>query len=784
MAQLIAEAGGDPWAINGSLQSGRPAQISLLAKAFHDAAQLTTEAESAFSGALSRFKAAWNQENGDNPINDAAEVQRATGSLGVQAVQLPKIAVGLESVAATLAEAQRASAGRIGVLEGRLEQLDHQLDEAYALLNSHGLPMADEMALDDIIDDLEQDAIDETTAALHDVEHSRETYSEVLHRLLTQMRVEDGYDAAPVTAVDGIAPESPAQAEQDVHAALAGDQTAASRVNSVLNSITADQRAGRKPLTAEQAAVLSQLQAQQHGMSVDALQTAEQRLGDQREMIANSWQLMSNPALAFPRTELKPGAVQGTEVVKGSAAQLPEDVQRALTASGLIYAGDMNTIARIVKDGNPAFQRSTELDRGIIRKGSAMMRVPFWSLDRASQGENVGRDPWLDPLVSNVMSAVAPDHQVVHELLTGPDHDTFLGNVTHHFWSDNGQSIASLFDWTEAAAHGPEARLAAETARAYAAYVGEHAHDLLHLPGNHTLGEVNAGLVGGMAHGLAPYVNNIAGVSGGVPEFGSNLDCPDEGEKGTMTHAKGVFAVLGTNEAASTYFNGAADRQALFAESNYVLDLARHAPNMTTYNANLADAMTLRGLVDAGIHSAVQAGVENHHITETAAKSLEFDQRKTAYELGVKGFAAVAGFVPDVGRFADPAISMVGQAIESDVLGNPPTAWPVTDHPVPPMTIGRVDREILNAAIASGQHVEGISKYLINGHIASPDELERAHNPVLVSEYDHDLNQALVDLYTRVYGSVPGRPFIPDLDMINRYNAVVSDPLPPVPRPK
>ncbi|WP_422121010.1 hypothetical protein, partial [Mycobacterium persicum] len=37
IALLIAEAGGDPWAINRSLQAGRPAQISDLAKAFHDA---------------------------------------------------------------------------------------------------------------------------------------------------------------------------------------------------------------------------------------------------------------------------------------------------------------------------------------------------------------------------------------------------------------------------------------------------------------------------------------------------------------------------------------------------------------------------------------------------------------------------------------------------------------------------------------------------------------------------------------------------------------------------
>jgi hypothetical protein len=41
---LIAEAGGDPWAINKSLQNGRPAQISDLAQAFHNAGQSTNAA--------------------------------------------------------------------------------------------------------------------------------------------------------------------------------------------------------------------------------------------------------------------------------------------------------------------------------------------------------------------------------------------------------------------------------------------------------------------------------------------------------------------------------------------------------------------------------------------------------------------------------------------------------------------------------------------------------------------------------------------------------------------
>ncbi|ARG90965.1 hypothetical protein B1T50_01795 [Mycobacterium kansasii] len=148
---LIAEAGGDPWAINQSLQAGRPAQISGLAEAFHAAGRCTAEADAAINQSLQagrpaqisglaeafhaagrctaeadaafdlarrRFEAAWNRENGEHPINDSAEVQRVAQSLGAQSLQLPKIGVDLENIAATLAEAQRSASGQIAQLDG------------------------------------------------------------------------------------------------------------------------------------------------------------------------------------------------------------------------------------------------------------------------------------------------------------------------------------------------------------------------------------------------------------------------------------------------------------------------------------------------------------------------------------------------------------------------------------------------------------------------------------------------------------------------------------------
>ncbi|WP_205873286.1 putative alpha/beta hydrolase [Mycobacterium camsae] len=773
---LVDEAGGDPWAINGSLQRGRPAPIAALAKAFHDAGQLTREAESAFSEARRRFEAAWNRENGDNPINDAAEVQRATSSLGVQAGQLPQIAVDLESVAAVLAESQRAAAGRVHMLEIQLEAIDRQLGEAHSLLNSRGLPLTQEMALDDVINDLEQHAIGATTAALREIEHIREMYSDLLHRVKTRMRVEGGYDGA-VAALDGpetATPESPIQAERDVHAALAGDQSAASRVNAVLNSITAEQLAGKAPLTPEQASALSQLQAQQHGMSIDALSTAEQRLGDQREMIANSWQLMSNPALAFPRTELKPGAVQGTDMVKGGEAQLPKNLQ-GLNWAWPAYLPQLDVIAKIMKAGNPAFQVNTDLDRRMIRHAAKVMDLLPWQRDLEITNVHQSTDEIMGSVVGNIFRAVSPDHPVVHDMVTGSEGKAFLDNMSRHFWSDGGKSAASLFNWVEGAACGPEAKLAAETAKGYGLYLGEHGADLLSLRGGHSMGEVNPQLVRSMAHGLTPYISNIAGIPGGSAVFGDFHDSPNELESGKMPFAKRVFSVLSTDKEASDYFNGAADREALIAEAAYARELATHATNLSSYNENLHNAMTLRGLVNLGIDSATRADTVNHTLSQDAAQQTAYDHRKSAYEAAARAITGVVGLVPDGGSIIGTGLGVLAIVAEKDFLGPAPTASSPSDYSMPYMSIGAADREILNAVIASGQQVTIEPNFLIDGRIGTPDELA-SRNPNLTSaHYDHALNEALTDLFAQDSGSAAGRPFMPDQDMMNRYNQFAKD---------
>ncbi|KLO26668.1 putative alpha/beta hydrolase [Mycobacterium haemophilum] len=209
---LIAEAGGDPWAINNSLQCGRPAQISDLAEAFHRAGRCTAEANTAFAEARRRFEASWNRETGDHPINDGDEVQRAAQSLGVQSAQLPKVSVDLETIAAALAATQRICGQVISTLETQLKQIDNELGDALDLERDVRLTDDDKSALAQLISAMEHQAVDDTKATLGRVQSIRGGYSDQLQKLLTTLRT-DGCDPATIQGLDS--PGTPTKAEPE-----------------------------------------------------------------------------------------------------------------------------------------------------------------------------------------------------------------------------------------------------------------------------------------------------------------------------------------------------------------------------------------------------------------------------------------------------------------------------------------------------------------------------------------------------------------------------------------
>lgn len=197
-AELIASAGGDPWAINQSLQAGSPFQISQLAEAFHGAGRHTAEADHAFEQARKRFAAAWNHQDGGHPINDSEEVQRVTKALGAQSEQLPKIGAELETIAAALADAQKQGAREIALLDSELRGLDSLMTAIKKELASH-LPESERQKLLRLYDDAHADAVDDVRDAVKQMTSIRNGYSDTLRRAMGALHT-DGYD--PPKAVD------------------------------------------------------------------------------------------------------------------------------------------------------------------------------------------------------------------------------------------------------------------------------------------------------------------------------------------------------------------------------------------------------------------------------------------------------------------------------------------------------------------------------------------------------------------------------------------------------
>ncbi|WP_067967919.1 putative alpha/beta hydrolase [Mycolicibacter icosiumassiliensis] len=183
---LVAQAGGDPWAIDDSLQAGSPTQINFLAQAFHSAAGSATAAEESFRTAQEHFTQ-YNRENGEQPINNGAEVQRVKDSLHATNEQLGQIAADLETIAAALAQARGTSRGNITSLNENLQTADvligHYLD-----LKNQGLNR------DADIENVRQAAKADTVTALHNETFFRNDYAKTLKQALTNLRVKDGYD--------------------------------------------------------------------------------------------------------------------------------------------------------------------------------------------------------------------------------------------------------------------------------------------------------------------------------------------------------------------------------------------------------------------------------------------------------------------------------------------------------------------------------------------------------------------------------------------------------------
>lgn len=212
--ELAGAAGGDPWQLNKTVQSGSPGEISELANSFYEAGVCTQETSDEFNAAKQRFESAWDrQDGGDHPINDSAEVRRATESLHLSKEQMSRVAADLQSISASLAEAQRSGGVSVSNLETRLQMIDDQIDREIAIAAANGQ--------DADVSELKQAAVDATRHALQEVQAVRNAYAENLDASRLEMAAE-GYTPEATADTDGDDPSNAqARAEADRYGAEA-----------------------------------------------------------------------------------------------------------------------------------------------------------------------------------------------------------------------------------------------------------------------------------------------------------------------------------------------------------------------------------------------------------------------------------------------------------------------------------------------------------------------------------------------------------------------------------
>lgn len=261
--------------------------------------------------------------------------------------------------------------------------------------------------------------------------------------------------------------------------------------------------------------------------------------------------------------------------------------------------------------------------------------------------------------------------------------------------------------------------------------------------GHLTLGQLNPELVKAYAHGLTPYMDDIASITGSNTD-GDNFKSLD-GLNSERPVAKGLFAVLGTQQDAYVEFNAAADKLALEHAHSYA-DAVRDHADVRKDDARILNVAVLQGLVDSGTHEGLRA----IGMSEKDA----YDMRKLAYGAGVSSLSAAAGAA--TGPAGGLAMSVFGSALESSVIGDAPdTGMPA----IADMTGDRSARFVLNALLARDVNVDldGIDRGFVTEdgvtdqgepkyRILSYAEMEKLHRPLPSdTDFQGQFNRALED---------------------------------------
>lgn len=186
---LASEAGGDPWKLDDELQAGDAGAINALADAFHQSGNHVKEADDDFGTAKRQFEEAYRRNGSEHPINESEQVRQVAAALAGHKEALPRIAVDLENVAASLAIAQRNSDAEIAATNAALDEIDNAISAAEDAGKNTALHHAA--------------AVQAVRSALAHIEEIRGGYVGQLHTAEASMMAL-GYTPDALDSVDGV----------------------------------------------------------------------------------------------------------------------------------------------------------------------------------------------------------------------------------------------------------------------------------------------------------------------------------------------------------------------------------------------------------------------------------------------------------------------------------------------------------------------------------------------------------------------------------------------------
>jgi EspA/EspE family len=498
---------------------------------------------------------------------------------------------------------------------------------------------------------------------------------------------------------DGVPPPvDPKQAEHDVHQVLAGKASPEelARVRAGLR-LTPEQQAAynagqQVELSGQQRQLLGQMRAQMHGMSIDDIRTAQERLGNDKNLISDSLQMMSSDKFQYAKVPLEVGAPGSlTETSRGgNGDQLPNSIKDVLSQpaaktewkldSGFPtqiteYPTDdsLRKLAGIVQDGSPSMQQGTYLDQALLGRGSEILNGE--EIQKTNPGMVASNQESHDPTAQDIFRAAGRDTIADHDILTGANGQTLLQNMSVHDWADNGAAASSLTNWVHDAASPNNSEMmqtrAGETAQAVANYLGDNGKSLLDIQthpgglnqGHTTIGEQNPDLVRGYANALEPFQRAMVGDYEGTHGFHAL-----ENTSSDMSKTRNLFAAIDSDPTAAKTFNAQAYQNVLGFEKDFANPTADGSVNdpANPHRGDIRMAGTLAGLIDGG--ADVESGYREHNTLSNAKQA--YDLKKNALDfmfgLGIEQSPVVGGFIEAMGK----------DAVVEGLIGAPPETQP------------------------------------------------------------------------------------------------------------